>query len=40
MMEEIINGINCYLNEEKLTAEVVQKDEYEGAIIIPEVVVF
>ena len=41
MIEEIINGINYRLNEETLTAEVTEKSGgYEGAIIIPETVVF
>ena len=39
-MEKIeIKGINYRLNEETLTAEVIEK-EYEGDIIIPETVVF
>ena len=39
--EEIINGINYRLNEETLTAEVAEKSgSYEGAIVIPETVVF
>ena len=39
--EEIINGINYRLNEETLTAEVTEKSGgYEGAIVIPETVVF
>ena len=40
MIEQIINGINYRLDEETLTAEVIQKDEYDGDIIIPEIVVF
>ena len=40
MKEEIINGINYRLNEDNLTAEVIQKDEYRGDIIIPDAVVF
>ena len=41
VIEEIINGINYRLNEETLTAEVTEKSGgYEGAIIIPETVVF
>ena len=39
-MEKIeIKGINYRLNEETLTAEVIEKG-YEGDIIIPETVVF
>ena len=40
MKEEIINGIKYRLDEDKLTAEVIQKDEYKDCIIIPETVVF
>lgn len=40
MKEEIINGIKYRLDEENLTAEVIQKDEYKDCIIIPEAVVF
>ncbi len=41
MIEEIINNINYRLNEETLTAEVAEKSGgYEGAIVIPETVVF
>ena len=40
MIDKIINGINYRLNEENLTAEVIQKEGYEGDIIIPEIVVF
>ena len=40
MIEQIINGINYRLNEETLTAEVINKSGgYEGDIIIPETVV-
>lgn len=39
MIEVIINGINYRLNEETKTAEVIEKDGYEGDIIIPETVV-
>ena len=39
MIEAIINGLNYRLNEENLTAEVIQKKGYEGDIIIPETVV-
>ena len=38
--EKIIKGIKYLLNEENLTAEVIQKKGYEGDIIIPETVVF
>ena len=37
--EKAINGIKYRLNEETLTAEVIQKKGYSGDIIIPEVVV-
>lgn len=41
MIEEIINNINYRLNEKTLTAEVTEKSGgYEGAIVIPETVVF
>ena len=40
MIEKIIKGIKYRLNEETLTAEVIQKKGYEGDIIIPETVVF
>ena len=39
MKEEILNGINYHLNEDNLTAEVINND-YEGDIIIPDTVVF
>ena len=39
MIEEIIDGIKYRLDEENLTAEVIQNDEYEGDIIIPGTVV-
>ena len=38
--EEIINDIYYRLDEENLTAEVIQKDDYRGDIIIPDAVVF
>ena len=40
MIEKIIKGIKYCLDEEDLTAEVIQKKVYEGDIIIPETVVF
>ena len=41
MIEEIINGINYRLDNDNLTAEVTEKSGgYEGAIVIPETVVF
>ena len=40
MAEEIINDIYYRLDEENLTAEVIQKDDYRGDIIIPDAVVF
>ena len=40
MKEQIIDGINYCLDEETKTAEVIEKDGYEGDIIIPETVVF
>ena len=41
MKEQIINGIKYCLDEENLTAEVAKKSGgYEGAIVIPETVVF
>ena len=40
-MGKEINGINYRLNEDNLTAEVIEKsDNYEGDIIIPDTVVF
>ena len=39
MIEEIIDGIKYRLDEENLTAEVIQNNEYEGDIIIPGTVV-
>ena len=39
MIEKIIKGIKYRLDEENLTAEVIQKKGYEGDIIIPEAVV-
>ena len=41
MKEKLINGINYRLNDWTKTAEVTEKsDGYEGAIVIPETVVF
>ena len=40
MLEKTIKGIKYRLDEENLTAEVIQKKGYEGDIIIPETVVF
>lgn len=41
MIEEIINNINYRLDNDNLTAEVTEKSGgYEGAIVIPETVVF
>ena len=40
MIETIINDINYRLNEDNLTAEVMENEGYEGDIIIPETVVF
>ena len=40
MIDKIIEGIKYRFNEETLTAEVIQKEGYEGDIIIPETVVF
>ena len=41
MLEKNIKGINYSLNEETLTAEVIeQKNGYDGDIIIPETTVF
>ena len=40
MIDKIIKGIKYCLDEENLTAEVIQKKGYEGDIIIPETVVF
>ena len=39
MLEKIIKGIKYILDEETLTAEVIQKRGYKGDIIIPETVV-
>ena len=39
MIDKIIKGIKYCLDEENLTAEVIQKKGYEGDIIIPETVV-
>ena len=39
MKEQIINGINYRLDEENLTAEVIQMDGYKGDIIVPETIV-
>ena len=39
MIEKSIKGIKYRLDEENLTAEVIQKKGYEGDIIIPETVV-
>ena len=39
MIEKIIKGVKYRLDEENLTAEVIQKKGYEGDIIIPETVV-
>ena len=40
MIDKTIKGINYRLDEENLTAEVIQEEGYEGDIIIPETVVF
>ena len=40
MIEKTIKGIKYRLDEENLTAEVLQKKGYEGDFIIPEIVVF
>ena len=41
MIEEIINNINYRLDNDNLTAEVTEKSGgYEGAIVIPETLVF
>ena len=40
MIEKIIDGIKYRLNEETLTAEIIQKKGYKGDFIIPETVVF
>ena len=41
MKEEIINGINYRLDEETLTAEVIEKsNSYEDDIVIPETTMF
>ena len=39
MIETIINDINYRLDEDNLTAEVMENEGYEGDIIIPETVV-
>ena len=38
MIEKTIKGIKYRLDEENLTAEVIYKNDYEGDIIIPEIV--
>ena len=40
MIETIINDINYRLDEDNLTAEVMENEGYEGDFIIPEIVVF
>ena len=40
MIEKLINDINYRLDEDNLTAEVMENEGYEGDIIIPETVVF
>ena len=40
MIDKTIKGIKYRLDEDNLTAEVIQKKGYEGDIIIPETVVF
>ena len=40
MIDKSIKGIKYRLDEENLTAEVIQKKGYEGDFIIPEIVVF
>ena len=40
MIEKTIKGIKYRLDEEKLTAEVINKKGYEGDFIIPDTVVF
>ena len=40
MIETIINDINYRLDEDNLTAEVMENEGYEGDVIIPETVVF
>ena len=40
MIEKVVKGIKYCLDEENLTAVVIQKKGYEGDIIIPETVVF
>ena len=40
MIEKTIKGIKYLLDEENLTAEVIQKKDYEGDFIIHETVVF
>ena len=40
MIETIINDINYRLDEDNLTAEVMENEGSEGDIIIPETVVF
>ena len=39
MIDKTIKGIKYRLDEENLTAEVLQKKGYEGDFIIPEIVV-
>ena len=39
MIEKVVKGIKYCLDEENLTAVVIQKKGYEGDIIIPETVV-
>ena len=39
MIEKIIDDINYRLDEDNLTAEVMENEGYEGDIIIPETVV-
>ena len=40
MIEKIINDINYRLDEDNLTAEVMENEDYEGDIIIPETIMF
>ena len=40
MIEKVINDINYRLDEDNLTAEVMENEGYEGDVIIPETVVF
>ena len=40
MIEKVVNGINYLLNEETLTAEIVENEGNESKINIPEIVVF